>query len=360
MSNPTASALERVFACPDSHLLDATYATTKYAERGTEIARCIRNVVGGMSCEDAAKLVRNEAWRKTCLALDFRRLVGDLANVRGEVAYALDVVLDDVRELGSNLGRKYPPTSETEFVGTCDLEGERMDGVPVVIDVKSGQRVTDARENPQVMFFARVRQLLTKAPRVEGRLAYVSEDGDIDLDWHEFDPFSLEIFHDDLRGLHATLGGRKASLASGGRVVVASGTHCKYCPAMVACPRYTGLARTMLSDITEIQARIAAMTPAERGAAWEKARDIEHLVEHVIDGLKATARHSPIPLPGGKEVREMPWRTTAFDQQKAVTLLRTLGATDEQIASLKVTRETTQVRTGNVPGSGGGRRRRAA
>ncbi len=349
MINPTASALERVGECAPSHVLPGAHTTSSYAKRGTEIAGFIRRVIGGATRADAASLVADPDWRTTCLNLNITRLVGDLSNVRGEMAYALDVETDAVRELGSNLGRNYPTLSATEIGGTDDIEGERIDGVPVVIDVKTGQPVTSCRDNPQIKFFARVLQLRTGAPEVEGRIAYVSDDGHVELDTWMFSAYDLDSFGDDLAFIVRRVASERARLAAGETLTVSSGSHCRYCPSMSACPRYTALARTMVADVADITGRLGVMTPEAQGVAYERAKEIEKFLEVVLDGLKALARQAPIPLRSGKVYKETKSHSTHLDTPAALALLREHGVTDERIAELYKKTETFPVKVVNGP-----------
>ena len=344
MSLPSASAHERVIACPASHALPQVHTTGAHAQRGTEIARYIRLVVGGASVEDAASTVDVEAWRETCRNLDWRRLVGDLSDVHGETAYALDTATSAVRVLGSNLGRNYPPTSATELVGTSDLEGVRLDGVPVVIDVKTGREVTPVAWNAQIRFFALVRHLLTGAPEVEGRIAYVAEDGSVRLDCHVFDVFDLETHGDELAELPARISRARELVVLGDVPPVSSGSHCRYCPAKPACPRYTALAREMVSEVTAIRDRLAAMSPEEQGEAWAKLRDVKALVDDIDHALKELAAQHPIPLPNGQTVKAISVTTSRFVQADAIALLKVKGATEEEIATLYREHASEQVR----------------
>lgn len=344
MINPTASGVERVIECTASHVLPGIATSNKYAKRGTEIAAFIRRVLGGMSREESAKLVPDEKWRATCMHLDFAKLVGDLSQVRGEMAYALDVETDAVRELGSNIGRNYPALAPTEIGGTDDIEGMRIDDVPVVIDVKTGQPVTRCQDNPQIKFFARILQLRTGAAEVEGRIAYVREDGHIDRDCWTFSAFELDSFGDELAEMVDRVASARRHLTDGGTLTVRSGDHCTYCPAMAACPRYTALARTMVSDVEQINAQLGMMTPEQQGIAWEKARAIEKLLGTVVDGLKALAKQAPIPLPTGKTVKPIEVERHSLVQESALTLLRKKGATAEEIDGCYATSTVVQVR----------------
>jgi len=345
-SMPTASALERTIRCPDSWVLPHVQASGEYAARGVAIAAYVRRVVGGMPRPEASGLVPDKAWRKTCDGIDFADLCGDLTDVRGEMMYALDVERWTVRELGSNRGRRYPRLGPTEIGGTNDLEGVRVDDVQVVVDIKSGSRVTAAEENPQILYHAAARHLRTGSAVVQGRLAYIAEDGGVEVDAApDFGPFDLESFGDDLRSMVRSVAASRERLGNGGPPRVSAGDWCKYCPAMVACPRFTALARRMLGDLQQIDAALGAMTPTEQGRAWQRAKEAESLVEHILGGLRAIAESDhPIPLPDGRVVKAVPWGTSHFARDKALTMLRERGVSDDEIRALTVKGKTVQVR----------------
>jgi hypothetical protein len=362
--NPTASALERVLACTASHVLPATYdAPGEPAERGTAIAKFIRDVVAGMSPHDASVRIPIQ-WRATCQALDWAKLTGGLTDVRGEVAYALDTATDEVTELGINIGRNYPKLSPTQIGGTVDIEGMSTLGHPVVIDVKSGQDVTPAAENAQIRYFARIAQLRHGAEMVEARIAYVAEDGSVTLDVAFLDTFDLDSFGDELVGLVSNVKRTRLKMAAGEPVPVRAGDHCKYCPAMNACPAYVGIARHMLPMVeafagpeavamTEakkedleavVASRFTAMTPDELGAAYLKLKQIERLADAVAKGIKAMAERQDIPLPDGRTLKKIPMSRKSFNQDRAIGLILDLGANNDQIASCYIESEGHQIR----------------
>ncbi len=348
-SNPTASGLERVMACPASQVLPAVYDSSVYAERGTQIARFIRSIVGGMPIAQALHAVRPE-WRDTCRHLEWKKVVGDLGDVRGEVAYALDVETMETTELGINIGRKYPPLGPTQIAGSDDIEGVRLDGVPVVRDVKSGYlEVTAAEDNPQLKFFALVKMLRTGASEVEAGIRYVSESGHVTSDDHVFTAFDLECFGDELREMVERVADARRRLDAGERLAVSSGAHCRYCPGMAACPRYTALAKTMLPDIAQIASQLNAMTPEQQGFAFSRAKEIETLVGTVLDSLRSIAKQKPIPLGNGKEAAEIRFKRSNFSHDAAIDLLQKKGATAAEIEHLYVTSEVSQVRVVNGP-----------
>lgn len=357
----TASSLERLMNCPASGILPRVGTTSIHADRGTAIGRYVRRVVGGVLAADALAEVPEE-WRGTCANLRWAKLTGGLERVRGEMAYAYNVDTGEVRELGTNLGRRYPVLGDEWIGGTNDLEGARG-AVEVVKDVKSGQPVTAAAENAQVLFHALVRREVTGAAVVQGEISYVRNDGDVRPDAHVFGAFDLEHYGDRLRELRDEVMTARARYENDGEVPsVSSGPWCKYCPSKPACPRYTALARAITETAVElfgppfeqkltnearreaVKRRLAVLPPERQAAAWVKARDAEALLEDVTESLKVLAKDQPIKLPGGKELRPTTFQRSDFVQGRALDLLRQLGASDEQIDALYEEHDVTSVR----------------
>jgi len=340
----SASGLERALACESSVVLPQVNTSTEPAARGTSIHAFVRRVLAGVSKEKALAHVEVEH-RPTCELIDFRKLGSDLTDVRAEVAYAYDARTRAVRVVGVNIGRNYGPMGPSEIAGTNDFEGTRFDGVPVVADVKTGMPVTACAENPQMKFHALVRMIATGAQEVEARILYVREGGDVYADCYTFDLFELESFGDELAELLGRVESAFAQYAEKGHARLSTGDHCRYCGALVSCPAYVSLARTMATDLEDIGARIAALSPEEAGVAWEKAKRIEKLLENVLDGMKAYAIQNTIPLPNGQTVKSVTFERNDFSRNEALVMLRKKGATDAEVGSLYVPHEVEQVRT---------------
>lgn len=346
MGLPTASSLERAIECPASVCLPQIFSGGVDAERGSAIGAFCRNILAGETYDTAIDRVQRADWRATCQALDFKSICGDLSSVRAEVAYGVQPANMLARELGLNLGRKYPALLPMEFAGTNDLEGV-SGGIDVVCDLKSGREVTACSANPQMKFHALARYLVTGAAEVEARLLYVRTDGRVFPDRHRFTAFELDSFADQLVDLMHRLERARASLAQGEVLTVSSGRWCAYCPAYSACPAKISLARAMLPELRRIGSDIPIITSEEAGAAWLVCAEAEKMAKAVREQLKGMARQKPLRTRPGKIVREIYSHSTEFAQGEAIKLLRELGATQEQVDCLFVETPTTQVREVN-------------
>ena len=344
-SLPTASSLERAIACPASVALPQIFSGGIDAERGSAIGKFARDVLAREPFEVALERVPRKDWRATCEALDWDALVGGLVNVRAEVAYGIVPGNDEARELGLNLGRRYPTLLVDEFCGTNDLEGQE-DGLEVVGDIKSGQEVTACAVNPQMKFHALARHRRTGAKVVEGRLLYVRSDGRVTRDCHRFTAYELDVFDDMLRELIGRIARARAARAEG-TIEVSETRQCHFCPAYSACPSKVALARAMLGDLRTAASDAMPMTPEEAGAAWLMALEAEQLAKRVRKSLNGYARQEPLRTRPGKMVRETQSHTTQFAEGEALALLRTLGATQAQLDDLFVETLTHPVREVN-------------
>ena len=303
----TASALERELQCPTSAALSPVILNHgEDAERGHVIHTFCRSVIAGTPRAIALAAVPEGPWRETCEQIDFAILCGDIADVRAEVAYRINIETDEVTELGLNLNRRYPPRAANEIDGTNDFEGRRpITNTLVVTDIKTGfHLVTTCKENPQMRFHARALMLRHEVDVVEARIAYIDVGGTIRFDTHVFTRFELDVFNDDLLRRRERIAKANEALKGGGRVEVSTGSWCTYCPVKVSCPHYTELARAMLGDLRTTHAKWATLTADERAAATMQAYEVRDLAVRIIGTMQDIARTEPIALPGGKELRE--------------------------------------------------------
>ena len=349
--NPTASSLERAHNCPASCVLPGADVTTDDSTRGNNGHSFVSRVIGGMPRAAALEQVPEEL-RATCTGIDFRKLVGDLTSVRAEVAYAYDTKTRTARELGVNIGRKYPPTSATEIAGTLDIEGNREDGVPCVPDLKFGfGDVTHPRENFQTLFFGLVRSTIKRTDEAEARILRIRANGEVILTSHVFGRFDLDEYADALEEIVAGVAEARRAYLENGLTRVHAGPWCTYCPAFASCPRKQLLVRQMLPelqalagpDAAAIDGRIQAMSVVDAGRAWSKYKEIKTVFEAVEESLKARAKREALPLANGKEAALSSYSQASFSKVRAMELLRIRGATDEEIASCNVERTVEKV-----------------
>ncbi len=331
---PGISSAERVEGCPASEVfLDRVREGSAHADRGTEIHAFVANCLDrGMGREEALRLV-SAKWQGTCAALDLEKIRSGIAsNLRAEVAYALDFEAEVVRELGQYLGDEFPATRVTEARGALDLEGLRADGVPIVKDLKTGLAVADPAENWQLRFFATCLMFMSGAPKVEGQIVYLKENGGVWIERHEFTADELFEVPGALRRIRHGIQRARAAFEQHGRLEVRPGGYCRYCPAYMSCPAKTAMVQGLAGALGEVRDRFQAMTPEELGRAWKIYEEVRPLYERVEQGLKDIARARGIVLSDGREVRGIEVVKNYFSKDAALELLRKKGASEDEIA----------------------------
>lgn len=277
----TASSFARAQACTASQVLPRVYEPpSDAAERGTVVHRYLQDVA--TEGRDAALAAAPEDWRAELARLD----VSALPHSQGyavEVALAWEVATGVGREIGRNVEGRGVYTGidgATHVAGTADLVGLTPEAV-VVLDVKTGWAWLPA---PSVS--AQLRGLAVMAAAAYGRsqavVGFVRIRGTTPVIVTETaDAVALADAADELRVMH----GRAAKMQWAARkpevrLDVAIGEHCRYCPALRACP-----AHTSLMAVAETPAQVDAL---ERQAKLARAQ------------LDARAAQTLVPLPDGR------------------------------------------------------------
>jgi CRISPR/Cas system-associated exonuclease Cas4 (RecB family) len=302
MSNPTGSGLERAMRCPGSCALPRAGHTGEAAEYGNANHAAIE--AGDRS--------------KPVVALVFE----DAEEVRQEVAYALNVATRTVREIGVNIGRDYGKLDENEIALTLDFEGKKR-GEWWVVDWKSRERVTKAADNWQIR--AAVLAVMERhgTDMVAGALAYLDDN---ELDAAPFDVFQAGVYWNELAAMVRRVRDAEARIARGETLDVASGSWCKYCPALPHCPAHTRLAAALLGELEGVDTQIASLTVEQCGRAWELLKRYDVIADRVRESIKARARSEVVPLTGGRRLAlvEMPGRSS-LDQDAVKARFKKLG-----------------------------------
>lgn len=334
----TASALDRVLQCPASAALPTVSTTSKAAERGSVVHEYLCRVIDGSTAENALALVPDEH-RARCSRIPLSRLLAKLDHAKAEPAYALHAATGTASRLGYNIGRDYQ-VDDGHIAGSTDVEAldGRADnyGRPVVIDWKTGQDVTPARDNAQIKFAAACAMQMCDEYEVEGRIVYLFDDGGIRVDSAVFTAIELDAFIDEVHTAHVQALAARDLIAAGNVPNVKMGDHCRYCPAMASCPAHVGLARQLTVTVDDLKAKLATLSPQEAGDVYTRLKVIKRQVEVMDDGLKALARQSPIPLAQGKELRECSSERRKVDAEALARLAAERGASEEDLASAKV------------------------
>jgi len=371
MSRPvTASALERTFACPASAALPRAISTSDYAESGTTKHGFVSAVLRGRPVSEALANIDDDLDREACRALDWARLIGDLADLESEAAFAIDVKRRTARRLGHDIGRDYEGAalraggklSRHEVVGTADFIGRRKaGGMRAVRDMKTGYLdVTSAADNAQLLFFASALYLLEGAAEIEGSIAKVKPDGQVFYGRQGtavYTPLELDRFLDRLEETVRRVGDARARVLRRRLPTVTLGPHCRYCEAAHACPAKTRLAREMVPTLDAMAGVVELMTREERGRCWELANEqAKPLLESVLEALKERiVTDGEVPLSGGRVAKAFVYPQERVIARQALELARELGATEDQLRACHSQVTVTTVRSVKAPGARKGR-----
>lgn len=267
----TASALHRVFACPASAHLPHEAVDTPLSDAGREKhAMIAANIEQGILPVGLPQ-----------------RLVP--IDARPEVAMRYDALAGTARELVGVTERGYPPRAHAhEYDGTADIVGTQGDTV-VVGDWKSRGEQIPVKENPQLIFLATMAALITNRRRAHVWIARTTEDGEpfgyIDEAFIEAEQM-VEFGH-RLRALHVDLAAPH----------FATGKHCRYCPAIGACPEVRAQIERATRELSQ-----AATAPAAQ--LWRLREAIKPMLRRFDEIIHAKlADGGSIPLDDKTELR---------------------------------------------------------
>lgn len=320
---PTASSLDRAGRCLGSALLPRVDEITDAASRGVALHAFLARVTE-VGREEALGEV-DEAFRPACAAIDLDVLPTSALEVIPELALAYDPETGTARELGRNLGRRYPPVHPREFVGTADIVTVSKAEVSVA-DFKTGRGlITPAKDNSQLRFLGLAAARLLGRRQLRVALIRIAEDGTPFFDSADFDAVELDAIEEDLRDLARRLDQAKALMALGEPPPVTTGIHCRRCPSLVYCPGQTALLKK-LGGHTEAVADdiLEALTPEQASTAWARMKVVEEVLRRAREALYAYARDNGITLANGVVVGEVETHRRQLDGRIAFEVLERL------------------------------------
>lgn len=279
---PAASSVGRAFECDGSVCLPQIRTSSDASAHGHEVHRDVADedpeTIEGLHIEPGTLHETAVAWNhKTGVA----------------------------RLLGYNL-KTLPPRQPDELRGVVDLlKPERR---PLHIgDVKTGKDEV-ARNSWQMKTLAVMVAALYGVDEVEVALHFRRGDS-----WRHdsavFDWGDLASFADDLRRKVARWEEAQRLFDGGGAEALArarmihAGPWCRYCSSLPYCPSQTQLASSMLG---ELMGAANELTPEQAGVAWYRLDMIDLLSATMRTALRRYAEQCPVPLPGGKVLREVP------------------------------------------------------
>jgi hypothetical protein len=281
-----------------------------------------------MPREQAAKSA-NQQYADLYARIDVDAIMHGLRALDPEVAFAIDFEKRLCREIGRKIGRDYGQIGEWEIPGSCDLIGIRGDRV-VIRDYKFGKH--DGPNSLQNKFFCASLYLLGRGD------SFLSEVVEIDPDTgshrvltSDIGLFDIEDYISQVRAGMVRAKFEETEWRQTGTVHVKVGDWCQWCNSRPACPAYTSLARSMVTDLVDIRSRLEAMTPLQQGEAWVKMKAAKQVLEDVESGLKAIAAENRIPVGEDKEVRSNWQSKSSLSATELEKLAVNLGANAEDI-----------------------------
>jgi hypothetical protein len=341
--NWTFSGTDRVLACPASAALPQAHSldSSEDAEWGTGVHKYLRDcaVIGVEAARKA--LPKRAAWRSTCLALDPTSLWGN-ARHKAEWTVAYNVQTGAVNDLGTDLGRAYPEFDAEWLIGTLDLFVFSTHAK--VYDYKTGHHPPRAFESGQLMLAALAMVEHFDLTMVTVGIVQIHEDGSRSVDQHTYEAWDLDDAREQVRAVwHKVQAARKVVVA--GQVPdVTTGAHCRYCPAIHACPANVALVGDLVraAEHTPETYRWDLLKGADAGKAWEQLQRAKRLLDEIERALKARCDHDGgLPLPDGSRVQPQTVMRESIDADQALGVLAELwGKTAAELRALFETKIT--------------------
>lgn len=264
------------------------------------------------------------------------------AHLAGEVALAWDWRTRRGRELGRNLGRRYPALGPTEVAGTVDVLG--LDTPTVYVgDYKTG-RTRYARPGSylQTVAGALAAASALGATRAVVELVYLDEDG---RSWpvrDELDEWDLASAAESLSVVMDRVTALGTDYRAGVAIPLSTGPHCARCRALKNCPAQTALVRALPSDVVELVDRPDYLSPERVADTFRRVEEMKSLLARVESEVFAlAAREGGIDLGDGRVLGPVEWERERLDGSAAHDLLATWYGTAvaRDAAKLSVSKE---------------------
>jgi hypothetical protein len=234
-----------------------------------------------------------------CRALDPAQVPqGDV-----EVAFAYDVATGQARRLDT-AARRYSVTA-TEIPGTTDLVTWDSTA-PKALDWKTARWDFDAQSaRPQVDFYALCAARIMGADAAECAIGVIAEDGAIgwyrwELDWEDLAQIAERVRRtwERVQAARAERAAHEVTARAPWTPDVREGTHCRYCPAFLACPAKRAAVGALLG------ADVAQLDGVAAGAALRAGREVERLIEKVRSVVgDLVGRDGEVPAGEGYVIR---------------------------------------------------------
>lgn len=310
------------FARPEAVWSDTTSAA---ADRGTRFHRAIALYINGvpglpLSVEDDIA----EEFRHAKRWVDDLRAAYPNAELHAEQAFAWDPETDEAEVIPA-AERDYQ-AGHGRLCGTADLVVVFPDGMAnvLVYDWKTG---SGEGAGPQLRALSLMAARAWKVETATGAALEVTGAGVKEVCHEHHDAFALSGIAGGLADVIQFIPGAEPI----------PGAHCGelYCPARATCPE-VNKAHVALVPEAALVRKFSTEVESPEHAVWmmDRIRLVESACKAIKDAIKAKVPEGGWQLDDGSKLIESTRDMPRFDKNKALVLLKQLGATDAQLAAL--------------------------
>lgn len=338
----SGSKWHRAWRCPPSAVLpqdtddNREESTEPARNRGKDVHAYLETV--RPAGKEAALAAAPEDLHQLLRSIDIDALP---THVSTEVAFCMNMITGEIRELGRNLGhRDYhllpnPPTDD-EMPFTLDVIGvqETDKGVfGYVGDYKMGHtKYPPPDEYGQTLLGALAVRALYRCSKVVVELIYLDEEtGQHYPARRVVDDWDLDIIERSFLKAWQEIHRTEAQYEAGMALAYRQGNHCTYCAAYKHCDAKTGLVRSVPEELVrlgvvkledgKLEVASGALTVRNAGEMFLAAENIREVLGRVMTEICGLAWHEPIPLPDGRVIERRETSRRKVDGKKAAALL---------------------------------------
>jgi hypothetical protein len=311
----TISGLGRAESCIGSVVLPGIDESGEWSTIGTAVDRFAETAK--TKSREAALIEAPEELQPYLEALTLERIPD---GAEYQVAFAWNVLTGEVRRI-PNRSAGYPADLVPEWIlGTTDIVGVR-DGRAVVFDLKWGSSTIgrDPADDLQLGGYALCVTKLAGVSECEVGFLRAGWDGVLRPESAVLDGMALDAMEARIVSIWKRAQEAERTSLDGLGPKLHVGDWCRYCPARRSCPamvqpvalalrgEIAALASDVLPSPEVMREKVEALSIEAKGRLYERLdAAVDYLL--MIKGiLRDDARKEPLPLSGGKELREVLW-----------------------------------------------------
>jgi len=237
-----------------------------------------------------------------------------------------------------------------EIAGSPDIMGLRtIDGVryAYVGDLKTGlgHHVPPVADCLQVRFYALAAARIMETDRAIAEVIRIGETGRVTTESVVLDNWHLDAIALELADIVRAVEKAVAVVSGGGSPLVATGLHCKFCPAFSACPEQRTLAVLMGQNGQALEKEIMTfLTPKTAKAAYLRTVQVLEIANRVKNAVYGFARENPIDLGDGLILGPMTVKRQALDGEVTHKFLTELYGRDGADSAVEMKATQTGIR----------------